>query len=118
MEESAKSVQLQEEIGEGNWKDNFSNELRLCMWVGTTIQSFRQLPVMNTIVYYGLNIFSDLGVDNLQTTAITDVVTFVATCLTVGNVDKVGRVSLRLFGAIGMCISAVLVGIFFSSYFI
>ena len=49
--------------------------------------------------------------NSLVTTAITGIINFVATFATLPLIDKYGRVPLLLFGGMGMCLSALAVGI-------
>ena len=60
---------------------------------------------------YSTTIFANVGVDSLVTTAITGIINFIATFLTIPLVDKYGRVPLLMFGGVGMCVSALVVGI-------
>ena len=111
VEEMRASILHQERIGESHWSDLFSTPLRARVALGTGVQGWQQLTGMNAIMYYSTTIFANVGVDTLVTTAITGIINFIATFLTIPLVDKYGRVPLLLCGAVGMCLSALVVGI-------
>lgn len=111
IEEMRASIIHQEKIGEASWADIFRTPLRVRVALGCGVQGWQQLTGMNAIMYYSSTIFANVGVDPLLTTAITGIVNFVATILTLPLIDKIGRVPLLLFGAIGMALCSLIVGI-------
>jgi len=55
--------------------------------------------------YYAPIIFSNLGISFLTTTAVIGVINFLATFIAIYALDRAGRKTLLLLGAIGMFVS-------------
>ncbi|XP_011409321.2 PREDICTED: probable glucose transporter rco-3 isoform X1 [Amphimedon queenslandica] len=66
---------------------------------------------MNIIMYYSTSIFCSIDVSSYAATAIVGVINFLTTLITLFIVDKVGRKTLLLVGALGMCVSILAAGL-------
>lgn len=79
--------------------------------LGMLLQLFQQFTGMNVIMYYSTQIFCSINVKSYIATAIVGTVNFLTSILSIFLVDKVGRKSLLLLGALGMFVSMSLAGI-------
>ena len=97
----------------------FQKKLRLPIFLAVTIGMFNQLAGINAILYYQNMIFEKAGysaMSGYRQATIVGVMNLVATLLGMSLVDKLGRKTLLLIGAVGMavCLSGV-AAIFFTS---
>lgn len=85
------------------------------MWLRTSmgicLQFFQQLTGVNAIFYYSSIIFVDIGLDADMATSVTGAVNVAATFIAVYSMDKLGRRSLLLLGAVGMTVCTGIVAI-------
>ncbi len=67
------------------------------------------------MIFYTANIFNSAGstLDSNLSTIIVGIVQFVATCSSIFLVDKAGRKILLLISSAVMCVSLVVLGVFF-----
>ncbi|KAJ5609476.1 hypothetical protein N7528_010043 [Penicillium herquei] len=88
--------------------------------VACLIMLFQQWNGINAINYYAPYIFEDMGFvgnsENLLATGVVGVVEFLATIPAVLLVDKIGRKSLLITGAIGMAICHFIVAGIIATY--
>ncbi|KAJ5723701.1 hypothetical protein N7488_001736 [Penicillium malachiteum] len=88
--------------------------------VACLIMMFQQWNGINAINYYAPYIFEDMGFvgnsENLLATGVVGVVEFLATIPAVLLVDKIGRKSLLITGAIGMAICHFIVAGIIATY--
>lgn len=90
----------------------FSSKYRLPIFLAITIGMFNQLTGINAILYYLNDIFAYAGFSkvsgNLQSVAV-GATNLIATLLAMTVIDKLGRKTLLLIGAVGMvgCLSGV-----------
>ena len=97
----------------------FQWKLRLPIFLAVTIGMFNQLAGINAILYYQNMIFEKAGysaISGYKQAAIVGLMNLVATLLGMSLVDKLGRKTLLLIGAVGMafCLSGV-AAIFFTN---
>lgn len=85
--------------------------------IGTLIAAFQQITGINAVIMFAPEIFQAAGsakVDSLMMSMIVGTVNFLATILALWLVDKKGRKTLLLWGAVGMAASLVYLTIEFS----
>ena len=90
----------------------FKKKYRLPIFLAITIGLFNQLSGINAILYYSNYIFAAAGFSQLSgslQTVLIGFVNLVATFLGMSLIDKLGRKTLLLTGAVGMtvCLSGV-----------
>jgi MFS transporter, SP family, xylose:H+ symportor len=86
--------------------------------VGVALSVFQQLAGINTVLYYGPQIFAAMGyhVDGaLLGIAVASIVNLLVTMVVVLIVDRVGRKPLLIFGGLTMGISMLMLGSLFHS---
>ncbi|KAL7418068.1 monosaccharide importer [Mrakia frigida] len=102
-------------LGKTSYIDCFrSGEARngLRTWTGILIQGMQQLTGINFIFYYGTTFFRRSGISNpFIITIITNVVNVVMTIPGILLIDRAGRRSLLLWGAVVMLVCEYLVAI-------
>jgi len=86
--------------------------LRKRLLTGIGLQALQQLTGVNFIFYFGTSYFQNSGIKNpFIISVITDVVNVSSTIPGLYLVEKWGRRPLLMFGAIGMCVSQLIVAI-------
>ncbi|KAK6341507.1 High-affinity glucose transporter rgt2 [Orbilia brochopaga] len=103
-------------LGSSSYKVFFSNDnsenMRKRLLTGIGIQLLQQLTGANFIFYYGSSFFSSLGIKNsLTVSLITNSVNVGSTVPALWLVEEWGRRNLLLFGAAGMFVCQLAVGI-------
>ena len=86
--------------------------------VGVALSVFQQLVGINTVLYYGPEIFEKMGYHTdaaFLCIVVACIVNLLATMLVVLIVDKVGRRPLLIFGGVIMGVSMLLLGSLFHS---
>lgn len=86
--------------------------------VGVALSVFQQLVGINTVLYYGPEIFAKMGYhmdEAFLGTLVACMVNFMSTMIVVLIVDKVGRKPLLIFGGIIMGVSMLALGSLFHS---
>ncbi|CEP25124.1 RGT2 [Cyberlindnera jadinii] len=100
--------------GKGSWLDCFrlgNSQLKRVM-TGILLQAFQQLTGINFIFYYGTTFFKQSGIKNEFTiTLATNIVNVGSTIPGIILVEYLGRRSLLLGGAAGMCVSQLIIAI-------
>jgi SP family xylose:H+ symportor-like MFS transporter len=84
--------------------------------VGVALSVFQQLVGINTVLYYGPQIFAKMGYHMdaaFLGTVVACVVNFICTMVVVLIVDKVGRKPLLIFGGLIMGLSMIALGTLF-----
>ncbi|KAK0206623.1 general substrate transporter [Desarmillaria ectypa] len=82
--------------------------------LGVVIQAFQQLTGINLITYYATILFERLGLSDVKSrilAACNGTEYFLIALLPLVLIDRVGRRKLMLFGAIGQCITMVLLAV-------
>ena len=99
-------------IGSASYLECFRPGLLKRLLTGCALQALQQLSGVNFIFYYGTQYFANSGVKNpFVVSMITGAVNVASTFPGLYLVEKWGRRSLLLFGAIGMTISQFIVAI-------
>ncbi|KAK0468428.1 general substrate transporter [Desarmillaria tabescens] len=97
------------EIFTGGRSQNFRRVV-----LGVVIQAFQQLTGINLITYYATILFERLGLSDVKSrilAACNGTEYFFIALLPLVLIDRVGRRKLMLFGAIGQCITMVLLAV-------
>jgi sugar porter (SP) family MFS transporter len=101
----------------GGWKDCFtggwtnSGNFRRVM-IGVIMQMMQQWTGVNFIFYYGATFFQTVGISNAFTiNIITAVVNVASTPLSFWTIEKFGRRSLLIWGAVGMLVCEFIIAI-------
>ncbi|PPQ66864.1 hypothetical protein CVT24_008572 [Panaeolus cyanescens] len=109
------ALRIESEGSSGSYLACFrNNESRFGFrtWTGILIQAWQQLTGINFIFYYGTTFFQSAGISNPFTiTIITCVVNSVTTICGLPFIDRLGRRTLLLWGAVGMCVCEFIVAI-------
>ncbi|SPO07369.1 probable RCO3 glucose transporter [Cephalotrichum gorgonifer] len=99
-------------MGQGSYLDCFRGPMLKRQLTGMGVQALQQLTGINFIFYYGTKYFQNSGVSSGFTVSmITSAINVGSTLPGMYAVDKWGRRPLLLWGAIGMCISQLIVAI-------
>jgi len=110
LQEIIESYEASLAWGKPRWGEMLSGRLARLLLVGVALQMLQQLVGMSAIMYFGPRLFRDLGQDANVFQVIFNVVNLLATLPSLYLVDKCGRRSLLLWGALGMVIACVAVG--------
>ncbi|KAI0708858.1 MFS monosaccharide transporter [Cerioporus squamosus] len=108
---------LEEEmkLGESSYVDCFKpghNKIILRTLSGIFIQAWQQLTGINFIFYYGTTFFKNSGVQNpFLISVATNIVNVFMTIPGIWGIERFGRRSLLLYGAVVMCVCEYLVAI-------
>ncbi|KAL0065168.1 Plasma membrane low glucose sensor [Marasmius tenuissimus] len=109
------SLEAERAMGESSYIDCFRsghNKILLRTLTGIFIQAWQQLTGINFIFYYGTTFFKNSGISNpFVITIITNVVNVVMTLPGIWGVERFGRRSLLLWGAVLMCVCEYIVAI-------
>ncbi|KAF3353833.1 hypothetical protein VdG1_04562 [Verticillium dahliae VDG1] len=99
-------------MGQGSYLDCFKPPILKRQLTGMALQALQQLTGINFIFYYGTKYFENSGVSSGFTVSmITSAINVASTIPGMYAVDKWGRRPLLLWGAIGMCISQLIVAV-------
>ncbi|KAG7128179.1 Major facilitator-type transporter ecdD like protein [Verticillium longisporum] len=99
-------------MGQGSYLDCFRPPILKRQLTGMALQALQQLTGINFIFYYGTKYFENSGVSSGFTVSmITSAINVASTIPGMYAVDKWGRRPLLLWGAIGMCISQLIVAV-------
>lgn len=97
-------------IGKSSWADCFKGQMLKRQLTGMGLQALQQLTGINFIFYYGTQYFKNSGIkDAFTIQMITSCINVVSTLPGLWAVDRFGRRSLLLWGAVGMAVSQFLV---------
>ncbi|KDE02510.1 hypothetical protein MVLG_06941 [Microbotryum lychnidis-dioicae p1A1 Lamole] len=111
--EIAASLHHERSLGGSSYIDCFRNgegKNGLRTWTGIALQALQQLTGINFIFYYGTAFFQNSGINNpFIVTIATNVVNVGMTIPGILLVDRVGRRSMLLYGAFGMCVCQLIV---------
>jgi sugar porter (SP) family MFS transporter len=86
----------------------FKGKIGKIVLIGTLIAAFQQITGINAVIMFAPDIFQASGsatVDSLMLSVIVGLVNFFMTIVALWLVDKKGRKTLLLWGAVGMAIS-------------
>jgi SP family galactose:H+ symporter-like MFS transporter len=108
LQEIIADVEKEKALPTSSWSDFCSGVTGRRVITGMGLQMFQMLTGINSVMYYAPAIFEACGFDTaeqLLATGGTGVVNFLATFLAFWLLDRVGRRTLLVTGAIGMAIS-------------
>ncbi len=100
----------------GNWAELFSRALRLPLIVGILLAILQQVTGINVFLYFGTTIFRNMsastGVDaGMLQQIVIGGASALSTVVAIATVDKWGRKPLMFFGATGMGLSLLAMGL-------
>ncbi|KAJ5085201.1 hypothetical protein N7532_009972 [Penicillium argentinense] len=99
-------------LGKATYFEIMRGSLGKRLATGCAVQALQQLAGVNFIFYYGTTFFQNSGIQNsFVITLITNIINVVSTLPGLYMVEKWGRRPLLMFGAVGMCISQLIVAI-------
>lgn len=96
----------------------FQRKYRLPIFLAVTVGIFNQLSGINAILYYLNDIFAKAGFSSMsgdRQAVYVGLANLVATLIAMSVIDKLGRKSLLLIGAVGMTICLTVVAIIFQT---
>ncbi|EIW58793.1 MFS monosaccharide transporter [Trametes versicolor FP-101664 SS1] len=109
------ALREEEALGESSYLDCFkfnNNKIALRTLSGIFIQAWQQLTGINFIFYYGTTFFKNSGIaDPFLITIATSIVNVFMTLPGMWGVERFGRRSLLLWGAVLMCVCEFLIAI-------
>ncbi|CAR25434.1 sugar porter family MFS transporter [Lachancea thermotolerans CBS 6340] len=112
LEEISANYNYEKSFGSTSIWDCFkpANHQLKRIFIGIAIQALQQLTGINFIFYYGTQFFQNSGIkDPFIIQLIMNVVNVVMTVPGIALVEIAGRRNLLLWGAIGMCVSELIV---------
>jgi sugar porter (SP) family MFS transporter len=100
----------------GTWRELFSRSLRLPLVVGISLAILQQVTGINVFLYFGTTIFKNMsastGVDaGMLQQIVVGGASALSTVVAIATVDKWGRKPLMFFGAAGMGLSLLVMGL-------
>ncbi|KAJ5371719.1 hypothetical protein N7517_003725 [Penicillium concentricum] len=99
-------------LGKASYLEIVRGSLGKRLATGCAVQGLQQLAGVNFIFYYGTTFFQNSGIQNsFVITLITNIINVVSTFPGLYMVEKWGRRPLLMFGAVGMCVSQLIVAI-------
>ncbi|KAJ5982903.1 Major facilitator-type transporter ecdD [Penicillium waksmanii] len=99
-------------MGDANYLEIMRGSIGKRLATGCAIQALQQLAGINFILYYGTTFFQNSGIQNsFIISLITSIINLISTLPGMYLTDKTGRRPLLLFGAVGMCVSQLIVAI-------
>ncbi|KAI0820370.1 general substrate transporter [Trametes gibbosa] len=115
LEEIRAALREEQERGESSYLDCFrfnKSKIAFRTLTGIFIQAWQQLTGINFIFYFGTTFFKNAGVSNpFLFSVATNIVNVFMTLPGMWGVERFGRRSLLLWGAVVMCICEYLVAI-------
>ncbi|CAH0021614.1 unnamed protein product [Clonostachys rhizophaga] len=99
-------------LGSGSYLDCFRPPLIKRQFTGMALQALQQLTGINFIFYYGTKYFQNSGVSSgFVISMITSSINVLSTIPGMYFIDRWGRRPLLLWGAVGMCVSQLIVAV-------
>jgi sugar porter (SP) family MFS transporter len=99
-------------LGKASYLDCFRGGMLKRQATGCLLQALQQLTGINFIFYYGTQFFKNTGITNpFVISMITSAVNVSSTLPGLYAIDKWGRRPLLFWGAVGMCVSQLLVAV-------
>lgn len=99
-------------LGKSSYLDCFRGGMLKRQATGCLLQALQQLTGINFIFYYGTQFFKNTGITNpFVISMITSAVNVSSTLPGLYAIDKWGRRPLLFWGAVGMCVSQLLVAV-------
>ncbi|KAF4415406.1 RCO3-glucose transporter, partial [Fusarium acutatum] len=99
-------------LGEASWLDCFRPPLLKRQCTGMAIQALQQLSGVNFVFYYGTKYFQNSGISSgFVISMVTSAINVASTIPGMYAIDRWGRRPLLLWGAVGMCVSQLIVAV-------
>lgn len=99
-------------LGKASYLDCFRPPILKRQFTGMALQALQQLTGINFIFYYGTKYFQNSGVSSgFVISMITSAINVASTIPGMYAIDKWGRRPLLLWGAVGMCVSQLIVAV-------
>jgi len=98
----------------GSLKQLLSSGMKIILAMGIALAVLQQVSGINVILYYGTEIFKQMGSGTnaaLRQTIIIGVVNLSFTVVAIWTVDRLGRKPLMLIGAVGMTLTLTATGL-------
>mmetsp|Transcript_39207 Transcript_39207/g.73112 ORF Transcript_39207/g.73112 Transcript_39207/m.73112 type:complete len:487 (-) Transcript_39207:131-1591(-) len=111
LEEILKEFKAECEVASGTWKEVFSGRVVRLVAIGASLQLLQQLVGMNAFMYFGPRMFKHLDLDPNLFQTIANGVNMVFTLPALYFIERTGRRSLLVVGALGMAISSFTLGV-------
>ncbi|KAB8294850.1 hypothetical protein EYC80_006811 [Monilinia laxa] len=100
------------QLGKASYMDCFRGGMTKRLATGCLLQALQQLTGVNFIFYYGTQYFKNSGITNaFVIQMITSAVNVSSTLPGLYGTEKFGRRPLLLWGAVGMCVSQLIVAV-------
>ncbi|KAJ1919845.1 hypothetical protein H4219_001754 [Mycoemilia scoparia] len=113
-------VTSEKEVESGSYLELVKHPVRRRVIIGIVVQAFLQLTGINTIMYYAPKIFKQAGLKGtdapLLAQGINGVLNFLCTIPITVYIDKWGRRSTLMFGALGMVVAYIAMGTIMAVY--
>ncbi|TVY94267.1 MFS glucose transporter [Lachnellula willkommii] len=97
----------------GAWRALFAGNMLKRLAIGCWLMIFQQFTGINAVLYYAPQIFATFGFTSVTTellaTGVTGILQIIFTLPAVLFLDKFGRKSFLITGAVGMCVCHVIV---------
>ncbi|KAF3767942.1 putative sugar transporter [Cryphonectria parasitica EP155] len=97
----------------GTWKPLFAKNMQKRVWIGIWLMIFQQFTGINSVLYYAPQIFDSFGLTSttvsLLATGVTGILQVIFTIPSVLYLDRFGRKTFLICGAIGMMVCHAIV---------
>ncbi|CAE7191063.1 HGT1 [Symbiodinium pilosum] len=97
-------------VDSGSWGEVFSGRMALLVGIGASLQMLQQLVGMNAFMYFGPRVFKHMNLDANLFQTIANATNMVFTLPALYFIEKTGRRSLFIAGALGMAVSNFALG--------
>ncbi len=117
-EDEERSIRSSLAVKSGGWQVFKKPEVRLALFIGVTLAVLQQVTGINTVIYYGPQIFQMAGIgsatSSIMAQALVGTVNCLMTLIAIFFVDRVGRKPLLYIGLAGMFVALAALGIAFA----
>jgi sugar porter (SP) family MFS transporter len=100
----------------GGLREIFRPGLRIALFVGISIAVLSQFSGINAVIYYGVRILDEAGFtlgDALGGQVVIGIVNVLFTFLAIWKIDQMGRKPLLIWGALGIIVAHLAIGLLF-----
>lgn len=112
VQEVKANHEFESSLGTASYIDCFKPPILKRQFTGMALQALQQLTGINFIFYYGTKYFENAGfTSGFVISMITSAINVASTIPGMYAVDRFGRRPLLLWGAIGMCVSQLIVAV-------
>ena len=118
VDEAIADIESSLGVHQGEFKDLFTPQVRGALGVGISLAVLQQITGINTVIYYGPQIFKAAGFSSdavsILATLGVDVVNCLMTIVAIALIDRIGRKPLLYAGVAGMAIALFALAFAFS----